>query len=143
MLRPQALLTSDSGLLGQSVRFVLVGGFVALVYLLTTTFLAVVIGVPFEVALLVGFCLGLTIHFSLQRVFVWGHDGGFALPFRRQAARYIMVAGTQYLLTALGTALLPRALGLPTEVVYLAIALLCTGFNFVIFRGRVFHARVQ
>lgn len=132
---------SDSGLLGQGVRFVLVGSFVALVYLLTTTFLALVVGIPFELALLIGFCLGLAIHFTLQRVFVWGHDGGFALPFRHQAARYLLVAGSQYALTAAGTGLLPGPLGLPAEVVYLAIVLCCTGFNFFIFRGRVFHAK--
>lgn len=141
MVNPRALLTSDSGLLGQGVRFALAGSFVALIYLLTTTFLALVVGMPFELALLIGFSLSLLIHFTLQRIFVWGHDGGFALTFRHQAARYLMVAGTQYALTAAGTGLLPSALGLPAEAVYLAIMLSCAGFNFLIFRGRVFHAK--
>lgn len=141
MLRSPAPLLSDSRLLAQGARFALVGCLSAAVYLLTTTFLALVVGVPFEVALLIGFSAGLVFHFTLQRLFVWGHEEGFALPLHLQAARYAIVAGAQYGITAAGTALLPRALGLPTELVYLAIVLLCTGCNFVIFRGRVFHAK--
>jgi putative flippase GtrA len=133
------LLTPESGMLGQGVRYALTGGVVSAVYLITTTVLALAIGVPFEVALPIGFCLGLTVHFTLQRVFVWAHRDGFALPLHRQVGRYLVLAGTQYGVTAASTSLLPAALGLSTEVVYLATACLLTSANFVLFRQRIFH----
>ena len=55
----------------QGFRFVLVGGIVAGIYVGTTTFLAEVIGVPFEVSLAIGFALAIVTHFSLQRLYVW------------------------------------------------------------------------
>jgi putative flippase GtrA len=139
----QKLRTPDSGLLGQAVRFSLNGCTTAVVYLLSTTLLALVVGLPFEVALAIGFCLAIVVNFTLHRGFVWVHDEEFALPFRHQFGRYISVAGAQYGLTATSIALLPRALGLPTEVVYLATALLLTPVNFLIFRNIVFHAEVS
>jgi putative flippase GtrA len=140
MTSPQRLLISDSGLFGQGVRFALVGGLAAVIYLLSTTVLALLLGLPFEVALPIGFCLGMGVHFTLQRVFVWGHGARFALRLHQQAGRYLLVAGAQYGVTAASTATLPRALGLPTEIVYLATVVLLTGCNFVVFRNGVFHA---
>ncbi len=130
---------SDSGLAGQGVRYVMTGVFVALVYLLTTTFLAVVVGLPFQEALFAGFALALSVHFTLQRLFVWAREEEFALPFQRQARRYLVVAGVQYGVTATSTSLLPRVVGLSTEVVYLITVLLLTSTNFLLFRTVVFH----
>lgn len=112
----------------------------ALVYLTTTTVLANVVGVPFQVALAIGFCAGLAVHFTLQRLFVWGHRETFALPLHHQAGRYLVVAAAQYCVTAASTSLLPSALGVSTESVYLATVgvLICT--NFMVFRSFVFHA---
>lgn len=140
-VRVRRLLAPDSGILGQGVRYALTGGVVSLVYLFTTTMLALVVGLPFEVALPIGFGLGILVHFTLQRVFVWGHGDKFALPLRHQLGRYLMLAGSQYGLTAASTALLPSAVGLPTEEVYLATALLITSANFLLFRHRIFHAK--
>ena len=44
-------------------------------------------------------------------------------------------------LTAASTSLLPPVVELPTEVVYLATALLITSANFLLFRHRIFHAK--
>jgi putative flippase GtrA len=137
----RALRSHESGLLGQGTRFVLAGGSVMVVYLTTTTVLANVVGLPFQLALVIGFCVGLMVHFTLQRTFVWAHTDEFALPLHHQAARYLTVAGIQYGLTAASTSLLPRALGLPTEVVYLATVAVLTIANFVIFRNGIFHAK--
>jgi len=126
-------------LAGQGVRFAASGGAVALVYVATTTLLAEVIGVPFEIALAVGFSLAIATHFTLQRMFVWTHAEGFALPLRQQALRYLPVAGMQYALTAAATAVLPRLLGVRTEIVYLCAAALLSVINFFVFRTRVFH----
>lgn len=133
------LLTPASGLAGQGVRYALAGVVVALVYLLATTLLAVVVGLPFQVALPIGFALALGVHFTLQRLFVWVHEEEFALPFQHQARRYLVVAGAQYGVTATTTALLPGVLGLSTEVVYLITVLLLASANFLLFRTVVFH----
>jgi putative flippase GtrA len=125
--------------LGQGLRFALAGGVVALVYLLSTLTLSAVVGLPFQLALAIGFCMGLAVHFTLQRFFVWAPRGGFALPLHHQVGRYLLVTGAQYGITAVSVALLPAALGLPTEVVYLATAALITSANFLIFRNGVFH----
>jgi putative flippase GtrA len=135
------LRSPDSGLVGQGVRFGIAGGTVALVYLVTTTILADVVGLPFQVALAIGFCVGIVVHFTLQRTFVWVHNEDFALPLRHQAGRYLVVSAIQYGLTAASTSLLPSALGVPTEVVYLATVAIIVSLNFVVFRHRIFHAR--
>jgi putative flippase GtrA len=138
--RVQRLLAPEAGLLGQGARFVVGGCATAVVYLLSTTLLALVAGLPFEVALAIGFCLTISFNFSLQRMFVWVHDEAFALPLGHQLGRYLSITGAQYGLTAASIAVLPRVLGLPTEVVYLATAVALAAFNFIAFRHGVFHA---
>jgi len=125
-------------IVGQGARFVLAGGFVALVYVTTTSLLHVA-GLAFEVALAIGFCTALATHFTLQRRFVWKHASGFALPMGGQAIRYLTLAGIQYGVTAGITASVPSAIGVPTEIVYLAVAGTISITNFLMFRGRVFH----
>jgi putative flippase GtrA len=123
------------------VRFTVSGGVVTIVYLGTTMLLSAVVGVPFQVALAVGFSSALAVHFTLQRMFVWASSGEYALPLRRQAARYLAVALTQYGVTAASTAVLPGALGIPAEAVYLATVALLLGVNFLVFRHGIFHTK--
>jgi putative flippase GtrA len=137
----RSLRSPQAGLLGQGVRFALAGGTVALIYLTTTTVLADVVGLPFQAALAIGFCVGLMVHFTLQRVFVWTHHEEFALPLRHQAGRYLAVAAVQYGVTAASTSLLPSALGLPTEIVYLATVAVIVCTNFLVFRHGIFHSK--
>jgi putative flippase GtrA len=129
----------DWGLAGQGIRFAVSGVLVASVYISVTTLLHEVLGVRFQIALASGFLAGLALHFTLQRLFVWRHHHSFALALHQQAARYLLICLTQYAITALSTAQLPRLLGLPVEVVYLMTVLAITGVNFMLFRGRVFH----
>jgi putative flippase GtrA len=133
------LASPEAGTLGQGVRFAIAGGTVALVYLTTTTVLAEVLGAPFQAALAAGFAVGLCVHFTLQRAFVWKDHDAFVLALHHQLARYLVLAGTQYGVTAASTAVLPGALGLSTEAVYLATVLAVTVANFLVFRSRVFH----
>jgi putative flippase GtrA len=135
------LRSPDSGLLGQGARFALAGGTVAFVYLTTTTVLADVVGLPFQVALAIGFSVGLIVHFTLQRMFVWTHHEEFALPLHHQAGRYLVAAGVQYGITAASTSLLPPVLGVSTEIVYLATVAVVLATNFVVFRHGIFHAK--
>ncbi len=135
-----SLRSPRSGTIGQGIRYALAGGTVAVVYLATTTVLANVVGLPFQLALAIGYVTGLCVHFTLQRVFVWVHDSEFALGIGEQAGRYLLVAGAQYGITALSTSVLPRWLGVPVIPVYFVTAISLTVVNFLIFRGGVFHA---
>ncbi len=138
---PLQRLRKRQGVSGQGARFVLSGGVVMAVYLLTTTTLATVVGLPFQVALAIGFGLALTVHFTLHRLFVWGHRAEFALPIRGQARRYMFAMGAQYIAMAAITSLLPSVLGLSNEVVYLAAIPLLTALNFLVFSRLIFHRR--
>lgn len=131
----------DSGLTAQGVRFALAGGTVGLVYLGATTFLANVVGLAFQAALAIGFCLALTVHFTLQRVFVWNRPEEFALALHHQIGRYLVLAALQYGVTACSTALLPTALGVSTEIVYLGTVAVVVSVNFLVFRHRIFHVK--
>jgi putative flippase GtrA len=133
------LSSPEGGRLGQGIRFAIAGAVVALVYLTTTTLLAQVFGVAFQVALAVGFVLGLCVHFSLQRVFVWIHHEEFALAIHEQAGRYLLVAGVQYGVTAASIAVLPSALNVSSEAVYLVTVAIVSVANFLVFGSRVFH----
>jgi putative flippase GtrA len=125
--------------MGQVVRFALVGGSVTGLYVVTTTLLANLAGFPFQLALSIGVCVALLMHFTLQRLFVWVHHEEFALPIRHQIGRYLLITGTQYALTLASTLLLPSVLGVSTEAVYLGTVVILASTNFLIFRGRVFH----
>jgi putative flippase GtrA len=130
-----------SALTAQGVRFGMAGGAVALVYLGATTFLADVAGLPFQAALAIGFCLALIVHFTLQRMFVWNRGEEFALALHHQVGRYLVLAGLQYGITVCSTSLLPSALGVPTETVYLVTVAVVVSINFLVFRHRIFHVK--
>lgn len=125
---------------GQGVRFVIAGGIVALIYMATTTVLADVAGIAFQVAIAIGFAAAIVAHFSFQRFFVWVHDEGFALSFRSQVRRYVLVAGVQYATTAGVTAAAPQLLDVSHTVVYLVWTVLVSAVNFLVFGRGVFHA---
>jgi putative flippase GtrA len=130
----------DPRLPGQGLRFAIAGGLVAAVYVLATLLFSHVFGLPFEVALLLGFAVALTTHFTLQRLFVWPHDAGFALPIHHQVGRYLGIAAAQYAITASATAILPGALNVATDLVYLGVTATVSVANFLLFRTHVFHS---
>ncbi len=134
------LRSPDSGTVGQGFRYAVAGGTVAVVYLTVTTVLADGFGVPFQIALATGFVTAICVHFTLQRFFVWVHHNEFALGFKSQVGRYLVVASVQYVITALATSLLPAALGVPVTPVYFVTAITLAVANFLIFRTGVFHA---
>jgi putative flippase GtrA len=123
------------------VRFLLAGGVVLIVYVSITTVLADVIGMHFQVALAIGFGIALIVQFNLYRVFVWTHHEEFALPVHHQAGRYLAAAAFGYGLTAACTSLLPRVLGVSTEIVYLAMVVALPVVNFIVFRYIIFHTK--
>jgi putative flippase GtrA len=133
------LCSPGDRLLGQGIRFVIAGGSVALLYITVTTILSDVLGLPFEAALVIGFITSICAHFTLQRYFVWVHRVDFALSVRMQALRYMVLAGCQYALTAASTAVLPGALHVHVEIVYLATVAAVTPTAFILFRHGIFH----
>jgi putative flippase GtrA len=137
----RALRAPGPGIVRQGIRFALAGGTVALVYLSVTTALAEVVGLPFQAALAIGFSVGLLVHFTLQRLFVWTHHEEFALPLHHQVGRYLTVSAAQYGVTAASTALLPAALNVSAEAVYLATVAVLVSTNFLVFRYGIFHAK--
>jgi len=137
----RTLRSPSSGLLGQGVRFLFAGGIVVVVYVTTTTVLADVVGLHFQVALAIGFVVALLVQFNLYRVFVWVHHEEFALPVHHQAGRYLAAAAVNYGLTAACTAVLPGVLGVPTEAVYLVMVAALPVMNFVVLRHVIFHAK--
>jgi putative flippase GtrA len=141
VLRPIArvLTLRNPGLPSRATRFAAAGGIVALTYVACTTLLATVVGLPFQLSLATGFAVALTLHFSLQRRFVWAHDDGYALPVHHQAARYTTVAIAQYLITVAATSTLPSVVGVSTTIIYLATTAIVSIVNFVLFRVAIFH----
>jgi putative flippase GtrA len=138
--RVRHLVSPEAGRVGQGVRFAIAGSVVMVVYVTTTTLLAQVFGVPFQVALVVGYVLGLVCHFTLQRVFVWVHHEEFVLSVHQQLGRYLLLAALQYGSTAAAVAILPSPLGLSAQIVYFGAVAVVTLANFLIFGSRVFHS---
>jgi putative flippase GtrA len=142
LIRNITLLRTDA-VLAQGVRFVLSGVVVSVVYITVTTLLSQVSHLRFQIALAIGWCCAVAVHFTLQRTFVWRRQTQFALPFGRQVGRYLLVAVSQLGVTAATTAVLPSVLGVSAEIIYLCTAALVTGVNFLVFRNGVFHAEVS
>jgi putative flippase GtrA len=132
-------LRSRSTTSAQGIRFAVSGGAVAALYLTVTAVGADVVGLPFQAALVIGFLCGIAAHFTLQRIFVWADDRGFALGVKSQLGRYLAVAALQYAVTAVVTRVVPAALEVPVTPVYFVTALTLAALNFVVFRTRIFH----
>jgi putative flippase GtrA len=124
----------------QAVRFIFSGVVVSAVYIAITTFLAEGLHLQFQVALAIGWCTAISVHFTLQRTFVWTQQAAFALRFKHQMLRYLLMAGSQFALTLTSTAVLPGVIGVPVEIVYLASTAMLACVSFLVFRNGVFHA---
>jgi putative flippase GtrA len=135
-----ALVLRADNVAAQGMRFACSGAVVSVVYITITTLLSAVAHLPFEVALVIGWCAAICVHFTLQRTFVWARAQRFALPFGRQVGRYLLIAVSQLLVTAATTAALPPLLGVSSEVIYLITGACITVVNFLVFRNGVFHS---
>ncbi len=131
------------GILAQGMRFAISGAVVSAVYITITTLLSTMSHLRFQIALVIGWSVAIVVHFTLQRTFVWTRGKAFALTFRRQIVRYLLVAVSQLGVSATTTAVLPTVLGVSAEAVYLATAVLITVCNFLVFRTGVFHVRTH
>lgn len=131
-------------LLEQSlVRYGAAGATVGLVYLVTPLVLNELVGVPLEVAILLGYVLAVTLHFNLQRHFVFRHVDEFALSAHQQIVRYLAIGAVQYPITALATGFLPELLGVSQRVIFVLVTLLISAASFLLLRGHVFHPNAE
>jgi putative flippase GtrA len=137
----RALLSHD--LTGPLIRYCIVGGGVALVYLGVPLLLHDVVGMPIEVAIPIAYALAITLHFNLQRHFVFHHIDEFALSTRTQIGRYAMIAAVQYPTTALATAFLPGLLHISSDVAFLIVSPTISVMTFMVLRGHVFHPTIE
>ena len=94
-------------------------------------------------AIPIAYVLALTLHFNLQRHFVFRHIDEFALSMRQQVGRYAMIAAVQYPTTALATAFLPGWLHISSDAAFLIISLSISLTAFLMLRGHVFHSTVE
>jgi putative flippase GtrA len=121
------------------LRYAAAGGVVGLLYVGGTLLLSGPVGLPIQAAIPIAYGVAVACHFLLQRLFVFRHDGGFALSVREQIVRYLLIAATQYPATAALTALLPALFGISEQVAYLiTVAVISVTFFFVL-RWGVFH----
>ena len=125
--------------LGVIVRFLVTGGIVAAVHLGLVTAM-VLLGVHIQVALIASYLVSLSIHFTLNRQWVFATDHGYAFRFTLQGARYLMTAALSYACTAIALALLPGALGLPELAVFFLASGAMAVVSFVLLNTWVFRS---
>jgi putative flippase GtrA len=122
-----------------ALRYGMAGAAVAAVYLGVPVVLNGAFGLAIQIAIPIAYVLGVSLHFVLQRHFVFRHVGEFALSGRKQVARYVAIGSVQYPTTALCTALLPGVLGLSQRATFVLTALVVSITTFLVLRSHVFH----
>lgn len=121
----------------QTVRYVLVGGVTAVTYLGLTLLLSG-LGTPLLLAVVISYILAVSLHFVLQRSFVF-RSASFALPVHDQVRRYVVVGVVQLILTSITTSVLPSALDVSPEAVYVGTVVAMALITFTLLRLHVFH----
>jgi putative flippase GtrA len=130
-------------LTGPLIRYGIAGACVAFVYLSVPLLLHDVVGLPIQVAIPIAYALALTLHFNLQRHFVFRHIDEFALSTRQQIGRYAVMAAIQYPTTALATAFLPDLIHVSSDAAFVIITLTISLTAFLLLRGHIFHPDVE
>jgi hypothetical protein len=92
------------------------------------------LGVPIEAAIPVVYLAAITLHFNLQRRFVFRHVSTFALDRRRQITRYAAMASIQYPTTAIATSVLPGLLHVSERTAYVITVLAISATFFLALR---------
>lgn len=126
-------------LTGPTIRYGIAGITVASVYLGTPIVLNSAWGLSIQAGIPIAYVVAISLHFTLQRLFVFRHVETFALSRRQQVMRYAVIAAFQYPTTALATAVLPGLLHISSKASYLATATAIAIATYVVLRTRVFH----
>jgi putative flippase GtrA len=122
------------------LRYGIAGAIVAGVYLLIPLALNGGAGIPIEACIPVAYVTAVTLHFNLQRHFVFRHVDKFALSRREQIIRYIAVGLVQYPAVAVATAILPHLLHTSQRLVFVGVTVTMSLCLFLVLRTRIFHA---
>lgn len=103
-------------------------------------FLAIyyILSVPPELANIVSFALGLITSFTLNKLWVFGHQEQ-DVNGKSQAALYALLALVNLALTTLGIHLLVEH-DVPAFIAKLVLIVLVAGWNFIIFRKIIFRS---
>jgi putative flippase GtrA len=120
-------------------KFALTGLIVGATHLGLVT-LMVLGGVPIQAALAISFVIALTMHFTLNRQWVFTHDAGYALRLSRQGLRYLLTAGLSYAGTSIAVAVLPDLLGIPELAAFFLAAGVMACVTFTMLHLWVFQA---
>jgi putative flippase GtrA len=120
-------------------RFLATGGIVAVVHLSLVSAM-VLLGVDIQLALIASYVVSLSIHFTLNRQWVFATDQGYVFHFTLQGARYLATAGLSYGCTAAALAVLPDALGLPELAVFFLASGVMAVVSFVLLNTWVFRS---
>lgn len=128
---PVAVVLSRFAMVGVSVAAVQFGLVTALVFL----------GVPIQPAVAMTYVVVLVMHFTLNRQWVFASESGYAFHISGQGVRYLMVAGTSYAGTALGTLVLSSLLDIPDLAAFFLASALMAAFSFLALRLWIFRAR--
>ncbi len=135
-----ARLRTSGHAIAVALRYAAVGGTSAVIYVGLGLLLSGPGGMNIQLAIPISYACALLVHFTLQRSFVWAHHEEYALASHLQAGRYLAVAGAQYAVTAIATAVLPSVLGVSEQLVYAVTAVLAAGLSFLALRFLVFHS---
>jgi putative flippase GtrA len=122
------------------VRFALTGGLVAAVAFVCMTVQLTVFDVPGQLALVITYLVSTTLHFALNRHWVWRGAHGYALQITAQGRRYLCVVALSYAINALSLAWLPGLLDVPELAVYFTVTSLLAVVSYLVFRHWVFGA---
>jgi putative flippase GtrA len=128
---------------GPTLRYGIAGACVAGTYLSVPLILNGVLGIALEVAIPIAYLLAVSLHFTLQRIFVWRHIEEFALSRREQVARYVVIGAVQYPTAAVCTAVLPGLLSISARAVFVGTAIVMSLSVFLVLRTHVFHAAAK
>jgi len=127
----------------QLARFGLVGALVFAIYTGGTLLLSGPLDVPIVLAIAVAYLVGVTVHFTLQRHFVFWDRDAFALPVNAQLKRYAVAGVCQYTITAVAVSTLPHVIGGSQQVVFLLTVVAISLVSFTVLRGWIFHPPPQ
>jgi putative flippase GtrA len=124
----------------QLARFGVTGALVFAVYTGGTLLLSGPLGVPIAIAIAIAYLVGVTLHFLLQRHFVFMDRDAFALPLKSQLTRYVVAGVCQYTITVVAVKTLAPAIGVSQQLVFLAVVVAISLVSFAVLRGAIFHA---
>jgi putative flippase GtrA len=121
-----------------SLKFAFTGGLVALVGLASMTLQLAVLGLPGQLALVITYIVSTTLHFSMNRRWVWHGEGGYRHHLTAQGRRYLAVVGVSYGTNAAALAWLPGWLDVPQLAVYFVTTMVLALIGYVALRHWVF-----